>query len=278
MVIDFHNHTYPDKIAVETVEKLSSISNTIPYVCGTAKGLSEDLNNSGIDLGIVLPVATAPRQVEKINNIAITVKDVYPNLLSFASMHPDFENYKEEIKRIKEMGFKGIKIHPDYQNCFINDIRYIHILEEAFKNDLIVVTHAGVDIGLPEPIHCSVDKAVEVIDTLQLKDEKFVLAHTGGWRQWDEVLEKLCGKNVYFDTAFTLGKIQYKSDKTYFDLIDDDLFIDIVKQHGADKILFATDSPWAGHKECLEVFNSLALSEEDKQKILYKNAKEILKI
>ena len=99
MVIDFHNHTYPDKIAVETVEKLSTISNTVPYTNGTAEGLSNDLKESGIDLGIVLPVATAPRQVEKINNTAINVNASYNNLISFAAMHPDYEEYKQDKEK-----------------------------------------------------------------------------------------------------------------------------------------------------------------------------------
>ena len=278
MIIDFHNHTYPDKIAAETVEKLSSISNTVPYTNGTAEGLSNDLKESGIDLGIVLPVATAPRQVEKINNTAINVNTSYNNLISFAAMHPDYEEYKQEIKRIKELGYKGIKIHPDYQGCFFDDIKYLNILEEAFKNDLIVVTHAGIDIGLPEPVHCSVDRAINAINQLQLKEEKLVLAHTGGWRQWDQVLDKLCGKNVYFDTAFSIGKIQYKDSKKYFNLMDDDLFIKIVRAHGANKIVFATDSPWAGHRESLEAFNRLSLTKEEKEAILYKTAKSLLNI
>ena len=46
MIIDFHNHTYPDKIVAETVEKLSSISNTVPYTNGTAEGLSNDLKET----------------------------------------------------------------------------------------------------------------------------------------------------------------------------------------------------------------------------------------
>ena len=35
----------------------------------------------------------------------------------------------EELKQIKDMGFVGIKIHPDYQRVMIDDIRYLKILE-----------------------------------------------------------------------------------------------------------------------------------------------------
>lgn len=36
----------------------------------------------------------------------------------------------------------------------------------------------------------------------KVNPKKLVLAHMGGWNLWDEVEEKLVGKNVYFDTGF----------------------------------------------------------------------------
>ena len=111
MVIDFHNHFYPDKIAQAAIEKLTTCADIVAYTDGTLSGLSEDLKKSGYDLGVVLPVATAPKQVENINTRAVAVQEQFPNLISFASMHPDYENYKDEIFRIKELGLKGIKLH-----------------------------------------------------------------------------------------------------------------------------------------------------------------------
>ena len=71
MVIDFHNHFYPDKIAPQTIEKLTSVADIVAYTDGTISSLSQDLRNSGYSLGVVLPVATAPKQVENINTRAV---------------------------------------------------------------------------------------------------------------------------------------------------------------------------------------------------------------
>jgi len=278
MVIDFHNHFYPDKIAAAAIEKLTTCADIVAYTDGTLSGLSEDLTKSGYDLGVVLPVATAPKQVENINTRAVAVQEQFPNLISFASMHPDYENYKDEIFRIKELGLKGIKLHPDYQNTFFDDEKILNILDEAFKNDLIVVVHAGLDIGLPDPIHTGVEQIIKVLDIFKDRAQKLVLAHTGAWGQWDEVLEKIAGKNVYMDISFSLGSTKRKSTGEELKLLDDDLLVKIVRKHGVDKVLFGTDSPWGDHKMMLDKFLTLPFTKEEQDKILYLNAKKLLGI
>ena len=278
MVIDFHNHFYPDKIAEKAIEKLTDVANIVAYTDGTLKGLSDDLKNSGYDLGIVLPVATAPKQVEHINTNAAVIPSLYSNILSFGAMHPDYENYKDEIFRLKELGIKGIKLHPDYQNTFFDDPKIINILDEAFKQDMIVVVHAGLDIGLPEPIHTGISQILNVINHFGDRASKLVLAHTGGWALWDEVLDKIAGKNVYMDISFSLGSTKRKSDGSELKLIDDDMLIKIVRKHGADKVLFGTDSPWGDHKMMLDKFLSLPFTHVEQDKILYQNAKKLLGI
>ena len=278
MVIDFHNHFYPDKIAAAAIEKLTTCADIVAYTDGTLSGLSEDLTKSGYDLGVVLPVATAPKQVENINTRAVAVQEQFPNLISFASMHPDYENYKDEIFRIKELGLKGIKLHPDYQNTFFDDEKILNILDEAFKNDLIVVVHAGLDIGLPDPIHTGVEQILKVLDIFKDRAQKLVLAHTGAWGQWNEVLEKIAGKNVYMDISFSLGSTKRKSTGEELKLLDDDLLVKIVRKHGVDKVLFGTDSPWGDHKMMLDKFLTLPFTKEEQDKILYLNAKKLLGI
>ena len=39
MTIDFHTHTFPEKIAASTLEKLSAASHTQPFTNGTCQGL-----------------------------------------------------------------------------------------------------------------------------------------------------------------------------------------------------------------------------------------------
>ena len=51
-----------------------------------------------------------------------------------------------------------------------------------------------------------------------------------------------------------------------------------MNKHGSDKILFASDSPWSNAKNEIKRIKNLNISTEDKDNILYKNAKRLLKI
>ena len=260
MIIDFHTHIFPETIAKNTLEFLEPKCHTKPLTNGMADGLISASKEALIDCSIVLPVVTKPSQFASINKFASSFKEA--PLLSFGGIHPDTPDYKSELNHIKELGFRGIKLHPDYQNVFIDDIRYKRIISYASELGLIISVHAGIDPGFPDCVHCPPHLAAKVID--ELKPERFVLAHLGGFLQWDEVEEYLIGKPIWLDTAVVFGHIP------------DEQFIRIARSHGMDKILFATDSPWASQTEFVSYLSQLPLSEEEKQMIFYRNAMELL--
>lgn len=265
MIIDFHTHIFPDKIAARSIEALSKVSGVKAATDGTLNGLLTSMDKSGVDLSVIMPVVTKPSQFETVNTFAAKVNEQYAGrLLSFGGIHPDSEDYRAELDRIKEQGLPGIKLHPDYQGVMIDDVRYMRIIEYASELGLIILVHAGIDIGLPEPVHCPPDKARKVLDAIQ--PEKLVLAHMGGWKQWDAVYEYLVGENVYLDTAFT------------FDYIGLDQFLNIWENHDREKILFATDSPWSDTIVNIEVLQEILKRPEDIAAVLGNNAKKLLDI
>ena len=273
MIIDMHTHIFPDKIAKNAIKKLSQKSGTTAFTDGTLNGLERSMKESGIDISVILPVATNSEQVKKINDVAAELnKNLIGKIISLGSIHPDYENYSEELQRLKELDIKGIKIHPVYQDTDLDDIKYLRIFECAAKLDLIVVTHAGLDIGYPGVVRCSPKMARRVVD--EIGNFKFVLAHMGGWQNWKEVPEYLADTNVYIDTAFTTGKIVERTD---IELMNAEQFIGMIKIFGSDRILFGTDSPWTSQSESMKFIKCLQITEEDKEKILGKNALNLLK-
>ena len=212
---------------------------------------------------------TSPDQFDGVNRFAASVNDSFNEhqrgIISFAGIHPACADIKGKMKFLKDSGFMGVKIHPDYQDTYINDDGYIEILKSARELDLIVVTHAGVDAGFRDrPIRCAPQMAKEVIQ--KVGHEKFVLAHFGANEMWNEAYEMLCGENVYFDTAFTLR------------YINKELFRKMVAKHGADRILFATDSPWGDIKEDVELLRFLELDTSTEEMILSGNGRKLLGI
>ena len=269
MIIDFHTHVFPDKIAKSTVDALKEKSNGTAYTDATLLGLVSSMETAGINISITSPVLTKSTQFDRVtqNVLEINNKLDYDGkkIISFAGMHPDCEDIEGKIKHLAELGFMGIKIHPDYQQTNFNDEKYIKIIKCAKEHDLIVLTHAGVDNGYKDyPIRCTPDMVLDVYSKVPYN--KLVLAHYGAHKMWEEVYDKLCGLDLYFDTAFSLHQI------------DEKLFKKILEKHGADKILFATDSPWSDQKEYVKIIKSFNLGKETEDKVFYKNALKLLNL
>ena len=267
MLIDFHTHIFPEKIAKSTISALANNSGTKPNTDGTVQGLVDAMKRANADICVTLPVLTKPSQFDSVAKFAVLVNEQFKSsqkkLISFGGIHPKCEDIEEKMAYLKSVGIKGVKIHPDYQSTYIDDDGYVEILRCAKKFDMIVVTHAGIDDGYEgQPVMCPPERILKVLE--KVKHDKFVLAHYGAHKQWQEVLECLAGKNVYFDTAFTLHEI------------NESLFKDILYKHGEDKILFATDCPWREIKEDYEILKSFNLDKEIEDKIFYKNALKLL--
>lgn len=279
-VLDFHSHAFPDRIASKTVEYLGKIINMNPQYDGSFDGLKKSMIENGIDYSLVLPIVTNKIHTEHINDFAISVNKKFNDtgILSFGSIKPGYENYKNELKRLKENGIKGIKLHPYYQGEYIDSNDTIDIINTCFDLGLIVLFHAGKDPGFPNEDKSTIDHIVRMLCSIN-KNGTIVLAHLGSLFEWEEVLEQICGRydNVYFDTGFCFGITTQKNGKNY-PKISEDLFIKMVNKHGSDKILFGTDAPWGRGRSMVDFVLNSKLSEEDKEKILYLNAKKLLNL
>lgn len=276
MIIDFHTHTFPDKIASLAVTKLSAEGHIPYYSDGTVAGLKNSMQKAGIDYSVVLPVATNPLKLNSMNNVSIELNGKN-GLIYFGAVHPDAPDWKEELSRIAENGIKGIKIHPVYQDVDINNIRYLRILNYAAELGLIILMHAGDDIGFPGVVRCSPKMTADALK--QVGDVKIVLAHMGGWKNWKEVAENLADTSAMLDTSFSLGRIKpldNELSEEFLNLLNEEKFLNLVNAFGSDRILFGTDSPWTDQKESLKAIEKLPLSQSDLQNILYKNAEKLL--
>lgn len=266
MVIDFHTHVFPEKIAEKAIASLAQRSGCVGgnYAFdGTRSALRRYMEKAHVDKAVVLNIATNPKQQKNVNNFAISLLED-ECLIPFGSVHPNSPDIFEELERLKEAGIKGVKLHPDYQNFFVDEKRMLPVYEKIANLGLITVFHAGVDIGYPEPVHCTPDMLLHVLDAFG--DTPVVAAHFGGYLLWKDVLKKLCGTKIYMDTAFSFGKIPPLYAK------------EIIETHTADKILLGSDMPWSKTEDEANLIRSLGLSSTDTEKILYKNAEVLLNL
>ena len=267
MVIDFHAHAFPDSLAPKAIFKLAdSIDHLYPPVSdGTVSGLLKNMDEWGIDISVILPIVTKQSQTEHVNEWAAEAEDQYPGrFICFGSIFPHSGDYKRDIDFVVSLGLKGLKFHAEYQDFILDENKMLKIYDYALNKNLILLHHAGFDPAFPEPFKSSPERFKNI--TKEMRGGVIIAAHLGGHAQWDGVEKFLCGENIYLDTS--MG----------FEYFPHEQFLRIVKNHGADKILFASDAPWSTAKTETEHLKSLPLSEPDKNMILSGNAKRILNI
>lgn len=277
MIVDFHTHIFPARLAPLVIEDLSRASGTLPYTDGTEKGLLSSMEHAGIQYSVTLPVATNPDKVVSLNRAAVP-ENTDGRLIRFGAMHPDCPDRKAELRRLAAQGCRGIKIHPVYQGVCLDDIRYLRILDEAGALGLTVVTHTGDDIGFPGVIKCSPAMARHAL--CEVGPVKLVLAHMGGWHCWEEACDLLADTSACLDTSFSAGTVRLRREnaKTDLDLMNAAQMLDMIRLFGAGRILFGTDSPWTDQKQSVEYLHTLGLTAEEEEKILWKNAARLLSL
>ena len=276
MIVDFHTHTFPEKIAAAAISMLEQKAHTRAHTDGTQSALLRSMQSAGIDHAVLLPVATTPAKCASMNNTALT-QPANPALTCFVAIHPDAPDWHEELGRVKALGFKGVKIHPVYQDVAIDDPRFVRILARCGELGLIVVMHSGADIGFPGVEKCSpvmLRRALQAAGPVTL-----VAAHMGGWCNWEEVPEYLLDTGIYLDTAFSLGSISPIDDHYAPEerlLLSEERFCHLVRLFGSQRILFGTDSPWDDMGQALQQIRQLPLTADEQANILGRNAQRLL--
>lgn len=268
MLIDFHTHIFPDEIAERVLKTLSGniYSQTgikqLPCTDGTVCGLRKSMRENKVNISVVLPIATKPSQTASINNYA--EKIMSDDVISFGSLHPLQDDWEYVLSDLAERGFKGIKLHPQYQQVQVDSKEVIKVLKKAEELKMYTVLHSGVDYGMPPPIMCTPAMLKNVLD--EVSGNYIIAAHMGSLGMWDDVEKYLVGTPIRFDTAAIssfINKGQYRR---------------IIINHGADKVLFSSDSPWEDLNDTISGLKALGLPDKDFEMITYKNALNILGI
>ncbi len=262
-IIDFHTHAFSDEFAPKAMQSLTRDHPEVPYFLDSTIGsLLKSMDDAGIEKSVICSIATKPKQFQTILDWSLQIQS--DRIVPLGSVHPDDPARDEHIKQIAQAGLKGIKMHPYYQNFYLNDESMFGLYEQLCKNNLFLVMHTGFDVAFE-----FVDRAgpMRILNVTQKFPElKLITTHFGAWQQWDEVANEIIGKNIYMEISFALDYLKAVTAKK------------LLTAHPADYILFGTDSPWRKQDETLNLLQKLNLEPSRMEKILYGNAKKLLKI
>jgi len=263
MIIDIHTHCFPDDIAGRALAKLGKGANLTPFTDGTANGLRDSMRRAGVDVSVLQPVAVKPEHIRGTNEWALE-NCSGDGLVSFASFHPACENFQDEIRRIADMGFRGVKLHPEYQEFWVDDETLRPLYRALGTSGLATLFHAGVDIGLRDYVRGTPERFKRALPWFE--GGAVILGHYGGFRCWDEVEKHLVGADVYFDTSFAQHELPPERQAR------------LIRGHGAHRVLFGTDSPWDDQAASIAIINALPLTDAEKSAVLGNNAARLLSI
>lgn len=261
---DFHTHAFADRIAERAMKSLAETSDTTPLTDGTLADLKRVMAERGVDGFMVLPIATKPSQQTVINDWAGDIMG--DGVYCCGSVHPDASDAVDEVKRIRERGLCGVKFHCEYQGFFPDETRMLPIYRQIAAEGMFAVFHGGWDPFSADLIRATPERLAAAAKAVpQLT---FVLAHLGGMRLWDDIERHIAGRlpNVLLDVSVIAG------------MIDDEQLLRIIRKHGADRILFASDCPWDDPVNELTMIDRLSLTDAEKEMIYHCNAEKLLGI
>lgn len=259
-IIDVHTHVWTDQLAPTAISRVGAQGHIGATYDGTVAGLISSMDRSGVAVSVTLPVATKPGQVRTINDWAAGLVG-HERLVPFGAMHPDFPDPAKEIARMRKHGLTGFKMHPEYQRFDPREPRMERIYDAAIDNGMTLYFHAGGDVAFTS-VRGTPRAFAEVLAVWPELDA--VLAHLGGFRQWQAVAGRLAGRGAWFDTAYTLGNLP------------DDAFISLVRELGTDRVMFGSDGPWTDAAAEIAHLKSLPFKKAELEAILGGNAERFL--
>lgn len=262
-IIDVHTHVFPDNLAARAVKQLIGNSDEIAFTDGTVGGLKASMRKNGVEVSVTQPVSTKATQIGPINAFSAgQLKD--PALIPFGSLHPDYEEFEEEVGRLKAAGIRGVKFHPDYQSFYVDEERVFPIYQALSDAGLMILFHAGVDIGLGPPYHCPPDRLARVLDAFPKLT--VIAAHFGGFQMWDDVDRYLVGRELYLETSYTLAWLDHAE------------FVRMARAHGLGRVMFGTDSPWADQGVEIDLIRKTGLTDDELDQVFSRTAAKLFNL
>jgi hypothetical protein len=277
VIIDFHTHIFPPWLREKRDEYVKSdpcfslLYSQPKARMATAEELLASMDEAGVDLSVVLNAGWVSHELcVKTNDYILDSVSRYPTrLVGFCAIQPRAGDAAiAEIERCAKAGAKGIgELRSDVQGFDLTDKKTMKpVVDAVLKHNLIFLTHSSEPVGHEYSGKGSITPDILYSFITAFPNLKLVCAHWGGglpfYALMSEVARALA--DVFFDTAATV--FLYKPE----------IFEQMSRIIGSDKILFGTDYPLIHQDRVIAQVQSARLPEEDKARIMGANARKLL--
>jgi predicted TIM-barrel fold metal-dependent hydrolase len=204
-----------------------------------------------------------------------------PRLWGFGTIDLRRPDILDQVRAAADLGFKGLKIHPQAQEFELLAPRAMSLYEAAQERNLFLTFHSGV--------HHYRIKSYRVLDFDEIAEHfpslRFSLEHVGGYAFFHEALAVITNRIPFppkpGKRAMVFGGLTSIFTPHYnrFWYMSRDRLIETILQAGAEQLIFGLDFPYnveEGTHMALETLRSLDLSPTDLSLILGGNLKREL--
>ena len=199
-------------------------------------------------------------------------------LLPVLTVEPSKKDVAAAVKMAEQSGkaVKGFKIRLGYHGAFAYDPVFSDVFDYAEAEGLPVLFHTGDtassrgDLVRSHPL---------TLDRLANEREELTIVACHFGNPWFKDVAELIYKHpmVYADmSGLTTGGGGYA--KKFAEWLAGEVTEAVYYAGGAEKIFFGTDYPVTKYSDALTLVNMLDVSEADKERILWRNARRVFKL
>ncbi|NLA77379.1 MAG: amidohydrolase family protein [Clostridiales bacterium] len=256
---------------------------------GTLDNLKRTMDEVGIEKAVCFaPFASQLRNAGLSDDdapkwIADEIKNE-PNLVGFGTIDFDKNSIEAQVREIYDLGLKGIKIHPAYQEVKVDGPQACRVYETAEELGLFISFHTGLHWHRIADYHQLLFDEV----AFMFPHLRFSMEHMGGYSFFNEALLVMNNnKRGDFDRVFagwtSISVDADESGSPQFGAwsLSDRQLLDLIYQTGPDRSIFGLDFPYndpAYLKAAIGRIISLPISEQAKENILGGTLRRLLNV
>ncbi len=242
MIVDAHIHIGEERLLSPEIVALLKAKDQWEAARHrlSADGVIEALDAAGVDRGVVFPLTFEPEHVawQDLNDMTASYVARHPHRLAgLAIINPRQvgESVREAERAIKQLGLKGLKLHPSMQAFYPDDESLTPLYEAAQAEGWPILIHTGASLAGHTDKYSHPLRLDEVAG--RWPRLRFILAHCG--RPWYQDAALILRKhaNCYGDVCANVGRTGGTA------LLE--IMLTWIKLYadGTRRLLFASDSP-----------------------------------
>lgn len=213
------------------------------------------MDRAGIDVTVVTSYGDSPGPNPSLDRLRGYVNEHPDRFVGFPRLDPRYGAEAAELfeRAVTEDGMRGLKLHPVSYGAPLFGEETLRLMGMAADFDVPVLIHSGDRLGaLPQ----------QVAEAARHTDATLLMAHIGGFFNAREALAAARRhENIVLETsAFPYPRVVQEA----------------VDELGAERVVYGSDMPPGNPIVELEKIEVLDLTDEQRERILWRNAAEML--